>query len=124
MARPTADVAGAVAFLLSADADDITGTTLFLDGGLLWNCQSSEKAELAGSLARPTFRFMKATLTSKGQITIPLRIRKQLGLKPGLVVPGGCEDSSFPAKARSRRLGRVWKEGGQSLARACLRADY
>ncbi|MBE2205281.1 MAG: AbrB/MazE/SpoVT family DNA-binding domain-containing protein [Chthoniobacterales bacterium] len=26
---------------------------------------------------------MKATLTSKGQITIPLKIRKRLALKPG-----------------------------------------
>ena len=26
---------------------------------------------------------MKATLTSKGQITIPLKIRSRLGLKPG-----------------------------------------
>ena len=34
-----ADVAGAVAFLASADADYITGTTLFVDGGLLWNYQ-------------------------------------------------------------------------------------
>lgn len=32
-----ADVAGSVAFLASADADYITGTTLFVDGGLLWN---------------------------------------------------------------------------------------
>jgi len=31
------DVAGAVAFLASDDADYITGTTLFIDGGLLWN---------------------------------------------------------------------------------------
>ncbi len=31
------DVAGAVAFLVSDDADYITGTTLFVDGGLLWN---------------------------------------------------------------------------------------
>jgi glucose 1-dehydrogenase len=33
------DVAGLVAFLASADADYITGTTLFVDGGLLWNYQ-------------------------------------------------------------------------------------
>jgi AbrB family looped-hinge helix DNA binding protein len=26
---------------------------------------------------------MKATLTSKGQITIPIQIRRKLGLKPG-----------------------------------------
>ncbi len=34
-----ADVAGAVVFLASTDADYITGTTLFVDGGLLWNYQ-------------------------------------------------------------------------------------
>ncbi|PSB13542.1 glucose-1-dehydrogenase [filamentous cyanobacterium CCP2] len=33
------DVAGLVAFLASSDADYITGTTLFVDGGLLWNYQ-------------------------------------------------------------------------------------
>jgi len=31
------DVAGVAAFLASADADYITGTTVFADGGLLWN---------------------------------------------------------------------------------------
>ena len=31
------DVAGVVAFLASKDADYITGTTVFADGGLLWN---------------------------------------------------------------------------------------
>lgn len=33
------DVAGAVAFLVSDDARYITGTTLFVDGGLMWNYQ-------------------------------------------------------------------------------------
>ncbi|MBD2102799.1 glucose 1-dehydrogenase [Leptolyngbya sp. FACHB-261] len=33
------DVASIVAFLASADADYITGTTSFVDGGLLWNYQ-------------------------------------------------------------------------------------
>lgn len=32
-----ADVAGVAAFLASADADYITGTTVIVDGGLLWN---------------------------------------------------------------------------------------
>uniref|UniRef100_Q025J4 Short-chain dehydrogenase/reductase SDR n=1 Tax=Solibacter usitatus (strain Ellin6076) TaxID=234267 RepID=Q025J4_SOLUE len=32
-----ADVAGVVAFLASQDADYITGTTIVVDGGLLWN---------------------------------------------------------------------------------------
>ena len=31
------DVAGVAAFLASSDADYITGTTVFADGGLLWN---------------------------------------------------------------------------------------
>ncbi|HAF91966.1 MAG TPA: glucose-1-dehydrogenase, partial [Pseudomonas sp.] len=31
------DVAGAVAFLASPEADYITGATLVIDGGLLWN---------------------------------------------------------------------------------------
>lgn len=33
------DVAGAVAFLASDDAAYVTGTTLFVDGGLMWNYQ-------------------------------------------------------------------------------------
>lgn len=33
------DVAGLVSFLCSADADYITGTSYFVDGGLLWNYQ-------------------------------------------------------------------------------------
>jgi len=36
LGRP-ADVAGVAAFLASADADYITGTTVVVDGGLLWN---------------------------------------------------------------------------------------
>ncbi len=36
LGRP-GDVAGAAAFLASRDADYLTGTTLFVDGGLLWN---------------------------------------------------------------------------------------
>jgi hypothetical protein len=31
------DVAGVAAFLASSDADYLTGTTIFVDGGLLWN---------------------------------------------------------------------------------------
>lgn len=33
------DIAGIAAFLASAEADYITGTTIFADGGLLWNYQ-------------------------------------------------------------------------------------
>ena len=35
----TKDVASIVAFLASPDADYVTGTTMFVDGGLLWNYQ-------------------------------------------------------------------------------------
>jgi glucose 1-dehydrogenase len=31
------DIAGVAAFLASSDADYITGTTVVVDGGLLWN---------------------------------------------------------------------------------------
>ena len=31
------DVSGVFAFLASSDADYITGATIFVDGGLLWN---------------------------------------------------------------------------------------
>jgi len=37
---------------------------------------------------------MKATLTSKGQITIPARIRRRLGLEPGQVLDFD-EDAPF-----------------------------
>jgi glucose 1-dehydrogenase len=30
------DVAGLAAFLASADSDDITGSTYYIDGGLIW----------------------------------------------------------------------------------------
>lgn len=33
------DVAGVIAFLASCDADYITATTIFVDGGLMWNYQ-------------------------------------------------------------------------------------
>jgi glucose 1-dehydrogenase len=34
-----ADVAAMVAFLASSDADYVTGSTFYVDGGLLWNYQ-------------------------------------------------------------------------------------
>lgn len=35
------DVAGVAAFLLSADADYMTGSTVYIDGGLMWNYQEN-----------------------------------------------------------------------------------
>ena len=44
------------------------------------------KPHLDSLLSRLTFQTMNATLTSKGQITIPLGIRRKLGLKAGHVL--------------------------------------
>ncbi len=33
------DVAGLASFLASAESDYVTGSTFFVDGGLLWNYQ-------------------------------------------------------------------------------------
>ena len=49
LGRPR-DVAGVVAFLASPDADYITGTTLVVDGGLLWNY--SEQGPVASRTSR------------------------------------------------------------------------
>ena len=38
LAKPE-EVAGIAAFLASSDADYVTGTTYFVDGGLTWNYQ-------------------------------------------------------------------------------------
>jgi glucose 1-dehydrogenase len=37
--RKPEDVAALVSFLASPDADYITGSTFYVDGGLLWNYQ-------------------------------------------------------------------------------------
>jgi glucose 1-dehydrogenase len=38
-ARELEDVAGIVSFLASEESDYVTGTAVFVDGGLLWNYQ-------------------------------------------------------------------------------------
>lgn len=54
---------------------------------------------------------MKATLTSKGQITIPLAIRKRLGLKPGHVLEF---DENAPYLKATRAIDpAAWAEFGK-----------
>lgn len=54
---------------------------------------------------------MKATLTTKGQITIPSRIRQRLGLRPGHVLEF---DDSVPYLKATRAIEPgVWKEFGK-----------
>lgn len=54
---------------------------------------------------------MKATLTSKGQITIPLAIRERLGLRPGHVLEFD-ETAPYLKAARAIDPG-VWREFGR-----------
>lgn len=54
---------------------------------------------------------MKATLTSKGQITIPLAIRERLGLKPGHVLE--FDENAPYLKATHPIDPAVWKEFGK-----------
>lgn len=54
---------------------------------------------------------MKATLTSKGQITIPRQIRQALGLKPGHVLEF---DETVPYLKATRTIDpRAWEEFGK-----------
>jgi len=54
---------------------------------------------------------MKATLTSKGQITIPLNIRQRLGLRPGHVLEF---DESAPFLKATRAIDpAAWKQFGK-----------
>ncbi|MGH9381927.1 MAG: AbrB/MazE/SpoVT family DNA-binding domain-containing protein [Thermoanaerobaculia bacterium] len=52
---------------------------------------------------------MKATVTSKGQITIPVRLRKRFGLRPGTVLEF---DENAPVLTARRVVSR------QQMARA------
>ena len=47
------------------------------------SCASKEKVETVRELARRCPVIPKSTLTSKGQVTIPLAIREALGLSTG-----------------------------------------
>ena len=57
---------------------------------------------------------MKATLTSKGQITIPVKIRKKLGLEPGQVL-------DFDEEAPFLKAIPVFDEDGMRAVRGCAR---
>ena len=49
----TQDVAGVAAFLASADADYVTGSTYFVDGGLTWHYEEQSGSETGYQSAKP-----------------------------------------------------------------------
>ena len=59
---------------------------------------------------------MKATLTSKGQITIPVKIRKKLGLEPGQVL-------DFDEEAPFLKAIPVFDEEAMRAVRGCARGQ-
>jgi AbrB family looped-hinge helix DNA binding protein len=63
-------------------------------------------------LFKLTYLTMQATLTSKGQITIPVHIRKQLHLKPGDVLEFD-ENAPF-LKATKTISAEAWEQFGKA----------
>jgi len=65
---------------------------------------------------------MSATVTSKGQITIPKRVRELLGIKPGSLVDfqrgedGRIVLVKVDKKARANRFTRVRGQAGKGLS--------
>lgn len=57
------------------------------------------------------FIFMQATLTSKGQITIPVQIRNRLHLKPGDVLE--FDDNAPFLKATKAIPAQAWDQFGR-----------
>jgi AbrB family looped-hinge helix DNA binding protein len=57
---------------------------------------------------------MKATLTSKGQITIPVKIRERLGLEPGQVL-------DFDEEAPFLKAIPVFDEESMRAVRGCAK---
>ena len=62
----------------------------------------------------PYEKVMKAKLTSKGQITIPLKVRRRLGLKPGSILEFD-ENAPF-LQARKVVDERAWADFGKNAA--------
>jgi AbrB family looped-hinge helix DNA binding protein len=60
----------------------------------------------------------KTTVTSKGTTTIPLEIRKQLGIKPGMQIMFTKTKSGEYTIARSRTIEEVRALNKQALTRA------
>ena len=63
---------------------------------------------------------METTLTSKGQVTVPKRIRDSLGLKPGNRI---VFDVSDDGKVFFKRSGPARKQGGDRFDRAVGAAE-
>jgi AbrB family looped-hinge helix DNA binding protein len=88
--------------LMEPDASPLTETGVFL----------SEESLLSSLLSSLTNLFMQATLTSKGQITIPVHVRNRLHLKPGDVLE--FDETAPFLKATKTIPTEAWEQFGKA----------
>lgn len=82
----------------------------------LINCRFLDKTTFT-----PYFLSMKCTITSKGQITIPVRIREKLRLKPGDILD--FDENATLLVARKAIPVSEWKQGISGLQEEWKRAQ-
>lgn len=88
--------------LMEPDASPLTETGVFV----------SEESLLSSLLLSLTNLFMQATLTSKGQITIPVHVRNRLHLKPGDVLE--FDETAPFLKATKTIPTEAWEQFGKA----------
>ena len=88
--------------LMEPDASPLTETGVFV----------SEESLLSSLLLSLTNSFMQATLTSKGQITIPVHVRNRLHLKPGDVLE--FDETAPFLKATKTIPTEAWEQFGKA----------
>ena len=96
------DFPGYEVALMEPDASPLTETGVFL----------SEESLLSSLLSPLTNSFMQATLTSKGQITIPVHVRNRLHLKPGDVLE--FDETAPFLKATKTIPTEAWEQFGKA----------
>jgi AbrB family looped-hinge helix DNA binding protein len=96
------DFPGYGVVLMEPDASPLTETGVFL----------SEESLLSSLLLSLTNSFMQATLTSKGQITIPVHVRNRLHLKPGDVLE--FDETAPFLKATKTIPTEAWEQFGKA----------